>query len=374
MGRITLIFLLGITSLILAQEQGLLNPPAPEFEVEDSNGIKHKGLLRTPLIRIITSTGAVEVKSTALKRISPHSSEESHSAKDTVEIVDHQTIRGKIETPSLELLVNDQRITFAMNQFREAKSLVKKELGFWGIVLGLLTLTIMEIILGIDNVIFLAIIAGKLPLHQQPRARRLGLILALGTRLLLLFSLSFLLGLTKPILTLPEFNFLEDLEAREISLRDLILLGGGVFLIFKSVREIHEKVEHANHPPEKVSQVAATFGGVLLQIAILDVVFSLDSVITAVGMVNQLWVMVVAMLISMGVMLIFAGPISDFVAKRPTVKVLALAFLILIGVMLVAESLGQHLDKGYIYFAMSFAVVVEFINLKVGRKNLIAMN
>ncbi len=174
MGRITLIFLLGITSLILAQEQGLLNPPAPEFEVEDSNGIKHKGLLRTPLIRIITSTGAVEVKSTALKRISPHSSEESHSAKDTVEIVDHQTIRGKIETPSLELLVNDQRITFAMNQFREAKSLVKKELGFWGIVLGLLTLTIMEIILGIDNVIFLAIIAGKLPLHQQPRARRSG--------------------------------------------------------------------------------------------------------------------------------------------------------------------------------------------------------
>lgn len=374
MRRITFIFLLGITSLLLAQEQGLLSSPAPEFEVEDSNGVKHKGLLQTPLIRITTSTGAVEVKSTALKRISPYLSEDHHSAKDTLEIVDHQIIRGRIETPSLELLVNDQLIMFPMNQFREARSRVKKELGFWGIILGLLTLTVMEIILGIDNVIFLAIIAGKLPLHQQPRARRLGLILALGTRLLLLFSLSFLLGLTKPILTIPELNFLEDLEAREISLRDLILLGGGIFLIFKSVREIHEKVEHASHPPEKVSKVVVTFGGVLLQIAILDVVFSLDSVITAVGMVNQLWVMVVAMLIFMGVMLIFAGPISDFVVKRPTVKVLALAFLILIGVMLVAESLGQHLDKGYIYFAMTFAVVIEFINLKVGRKSATIVN
>jgi predicted tellurium resistance membrane protein TerC len=193
----------------------------------------------------------------------------------------------------------------------------------------------------------------------------------LGTRLLLLGSFSFLLGLTKPVFTLPELPMFHDLEAREVSMRDLILLVGGMFLIFKSVREMHEKIEHSEktEAEKKASAKKASFGAVLVQIAVIDIVFSLDSVITAVGMVEQLWVMVVAMLISMFVMMAFAGTISDFVARNPTLKVLALAFLILIGVMLVAESLGQHIDKGYIYFAMAFAVIVESINIKLGRKS-----
>ncbi len=366
MRRIAVIFSLGIVTLLFAQEQGLLKAPLPEFQIEDSDGVTHKGVLQTPLIRLSTTTGAIEVKADSLKRLTPHVGETAPS--DSAELPDHHIVRGKIETPSLDLLVEGQTKNFPISQIREAKSLVKKEMGFWALALGLLTLTIMEIVLGIDNVIFLAIVAGKLPPEQQPKARRIGLILALGTRLLLLFSLTWLLGLTKPLFVLPAFPFLEDLEAREISLRDLILGVGGLFLIYKSVKEIHEKVESASEDHNPKPKKAATFGSVLIQIAILDLVFSLDSVITAVGMVSNIWIMVTAMLLSMVVMLIFAGPISDFVAKRPTVKVLALAFLILIGVMLVAESLGQHLDKGYIYFAMTFAVVVEFVNQKVGRK------
>jgi predicted tellurium resistance membrane protein TerC len=227
----------------------------------------------------------------------------------------------------------------------------------------------MEIVLGIDNIIFLAIVAGKLPEAQQPKARRIGLFAALGTRILLLLSLSFLLGLTKPVFTIPDLPFFHDLEAREVSLRDLILLAGGLFLLYKSVKEMHEKLEAARSPHESAAKApkAATFGGVLLQIAVLDIVFSLDSVITAVGMVDQVWVMIVAMVIAMVVMMVFANSISDFVGRHPTIKVLALAFLILIGVLLVAESLGQHIDKGYIYFAMAFAVGIEMINMRIRR-------
>jgi predicted tellurium resistance membrane protein TerC len=233
---------------------------------------------------------------------------------------------------------------------------------------SLATLTLMEIVLGIDNIIFLAIVAGRLPEHQQARARRIGLGAALGTRLLLLFTLSILLGLTAPVFVLPDLPLLHDLEAREVSWRDIILFAGGLFLIGKSVFEIHEKLEHARSQHESGGQSApkqTTFLRAIVTIAILDIVFSLDSVITAVGMVDQLWVMVTAMVIAMIVMLIFAGPISRYVDRHPTIKLLALAFLILIGVLLVAESLGQHIDKGYIYFAMAFSVVMEMINLRL---------
>jgi predicted tellurium resistance membrane protein TerC len=240
---------------------------------------------------------------------------------------------------------------------------------------GLVTLTVMEIVLGIDNVIFLAIIVGRLPKEQQPRARKIGLGAALGTRLLLLFSLSFLLGLTKAVFTLPIPGMNPD--ARDISWRDIILLVGGGFLIVKSVMEMHHKLEESRNkshtggaakPSKPVS-----FAKIIVQIAIIDIVFSLDSVITAVGLVDTRWVMVVSMVIAMVVMLWFSGPISNFVDKYPTVKVLALSFLILIGVLLVAEGLGQHIDKGYVYFAMAFGVGVEMFNIFLQPKGVPAL-
>jgi predicted tellurium resistance membrane protein TerC len=227
--------------------------------------------------------------------------------------------------------------------------------------ISLLTLTALEIVLGIDNVIFISILAGKLPPDQQPKARKLGLMLALITRILLLFSITWLMKLTTDLFTLPILD-------EGISGKDLILLVGGLFLIGKSVVEIHEKLEgaegHAN--PAKG---AARFAAVIVQILVLDVVFSLDSVITAVGMVNNIWVMVTAVVIALGVMLAFAGAISDFVNRHPTLKMLALSFLILIGVTLVGESLGQHIPKGYIYFSMAFAFGVEMLNLKLRAKS-----
>jgi predicted tellurium resistance membrane protein TerC len=235
------------------------------------------------------------------------------------------------------------------------------------IVLPLVTLTAMEIVLGIDNIIFLAIVAGRLPERQQPRARRIGLAAAMITRLALLATLSFILGLTAPVFTLPQLPFLYDLEAREVSWRDVIMLLGGAFLIGKSTFEIHDKLEHAGH--DKASRKgSASFGLVLVQIAIIDIIFSLDSVITAVGMVESLWVMVTAVVISVGVMMLFAEPISRFVGRNPTLTMLALSFLILIGVLLVAEGFGQHINKGYVYFAMAFSVVVEFLNIRLRKK------
>jgi predicted tellurium resistance membrane protein TerC len=226
--------------------------------------------------------------------------------------------------------------------------------------ISLLTLTALEIVLGIDNVIFISILAGKLPPEQQPKARQLGLSLALITRIMLLFSITWLMKLTADLFTLPVLN-------EGISGKDLILLVGGLFLIGKSVVEIHEKLEgeegHANPAAGKTK-----FAGVIVQILILDIVFSLDSVITAVGMANNIWVMVTAVVIALGVMLAFAGAISDFVNRHPTLKMLALSFLILIGVTLVGESLGQHIPKGYIYFSMAFAFGVEMLNLKLRTK------
>jgi predicted tellurium resistance membrane protein TerC len=223
--------------------------------------------------------------------------------------------------------------------------------------ISLLTLTALEIVLGIDNVIFISILAGKLPTGQQGRARQLGLMLALVTRILLLLSLTWLMGLTRPLITLPLLD-------HGLSGRDLILLLGGLFLIGKSVVEVHEKLEgedgHATSGRKAVS-----FAGVVVQILLLDIVFSLDSVITAVGMANQIGVMIAAVVIALGVMLMFAGSISAYVERHPTLKMLALSFLILIGVTLVGESLGQHIPKGYIYFSMAFACGVEMLNLRL---------
>ena len=245
---------------------------------------------------------------------------------------------------------------------------------------ALATLTALEIVLGIDNIIFISILTGRLPAEQQPRGRTIGLGLAMGMRILLLLSLSWVMGLTDPLFSLPFLEGLDGLgeSARGhgggglgdlpsvISGRDLILLFGGAFLVFKSTREIHHKLEgDAEHTTEKAK--AVSFTSVLIQIAILDIVFSLDSVITAVGMADEIMVMIIAVVIAVGVMMIFATPISDFVHKHPTIKMLALAFLILIGVTLVAEGMNQHVSKGYIYSAMAFSLIVEFLNIRSKR-------
>jgi predicted tellurium resistance membrane protein TerC len=215
------------------------------------------------------------------------------------------------------------------------------------------TLTFLEIVLGVDNIIFISILSGKLPAHQQPQARRLGLLGAMFTRVLLLFSLAWMIRLTEPLFTIVGTN---------ISGRDLILILGGLFLIGKSTFEIHDKLEgEEGHASKKV---AASFVSVVTQIMLLDIVFSLDSVITAVGMVDELWVMVTAVIIAVGIMMISAEPISAFVHKHPTVKMLALSFLLLIGMSLLLEGFDHHIPKGYIYFAMGFSVFVEMINLR----------
>ncbi len=222
--------------------------------------------------------------------------------------------------------------------------------------IALATLASLEIVLGIDNVIFISILAGKLPAAQQRRARTVGLVAAMLTRIALLFSLVWIMKLTTPLFSV---------SGHSLSGRDLILLVGGLFLIGKSTHEIHEKLEgeegHAS------SGVGATFAGVILQILVLDVIFSLDSVITAIGMANDISIMVTAVVIAVGFMMCFAGIISNFVDRHPTLKMLALSFLILIGVTLVAEGFGQHVPKGYVYFAMAFSVGVEMLNLRLRR-------
>jgi predicted tellurium resistance membrane protein TerC len=220
--------------------------------------------------------------------------------------------------------------------------------------IALLTLTVLEVVLGIDNIVFISILAGKLPPQQQARARTFGLGLALITRVLLLLSIAWIMRLTAPLFTV---------LGQQISGRDLILLLGGVFLLWKSTHEIHERIEGASSD-ERSTRGAATMAGVLTQIALLDIVFSLDSVITAVGMADQIAVMIAAVLLAVGFMMFAAGAISAFVERHPTVKMLALSFLLLIGVTLVAEGLGQHFSKGYVYFAMAFSVMVEVLNLR----------
>jgi predicted tellurium resistance membrane protein TerC len=236
-------------------------------------------------------------------------------------------------------------------------------------LVALLTLTAMEIVLGIDNVLFIAIVAGRLPAGLQARARRLGLGLALSARLLLLLALSWLLGLTRPLFALSDLGVPPDWLSRaadEVSWRDLILVAGGLFLVGKSTFEIHGTVEGAGEGP--AAREGGGLGWALVQITVLDLVFSLDSVITAVGMARQLWVMVAAMVLAVGVMVACADAIGGFVRRHPTVKVLALSFLILIGVMLVAEGIDQQIQRGYIYFAMVFALVVELLNQRLRKR------
>ena len=266
-------------------------------------------------------------------------------------------------------------------------------------VFALLALTAMEIVLGIDNIVFITIVSGKLPVEQQPLARKLGLGLALATRLLLLFALFYVVhdkAFENPVFELTQIGVPESLvqkmsvgeavaahshvpaevqkeidlehfnEVNGVSWKDLILFLGGLFLVGKSVYEIHDEFGHSEE--YVVAPSKSLFVGVLIQIALLDIVFSLDSVITAVGMVEQLWVMVVAIILAVIVMLVFAEPVSRFVETHPTLKVLALSFLILIGVMLVAEGVGAHMDKGYIYFAMFFALIVEVLNIALRKK------
>jgi len=222
---------------------------------------------------------------------------------------------------------------------------------------ALATLTVMEIVLGIDNVIFISVLVQRLPPEARDRGRTIGLLLAMGMRILLLFSLTWLAGLTAPLFTLAGHGF---------SARDVILLVGGLFLIWKATTEIGEALE--GEPAHHEAPVPATLGKVLAQIVLLDIVFSLDSVLTAVGMANDLAVMVVAVILAVGVMLIASGPISAFVHGHPTVKMLALAFLLLIGASLVAEGVGLHVEKGYIYAAMGFSVGVEMLNLWARRR------
>jgi predicted tellurium resistance membrane protein TerC len=233
----------------------------------------------------------------------------------------------------------------------------------------LLTLTVMEVVLGIDNVVFLAILVSRLPPRQQDMARQLGLGLALGTRLLLLLALSWMLRLTQPLFSLSDLGLPAHCvtpETNQVSGRDLILLAGGLFLIFKGVQEIHDKLEGASD--KLAARGAGRFGWTLAQIAVLDVVFSLDSVITAIGMARQISVMVTAMVLAVGIMLVASGPISGFVHRHPTLRMLALSFLILIGVMLVAEGIEKNIERGYLYFAMLFALAVELLNLRVQAK------
>ncbi len=227
---------------------------------------------------------------------------------------------------------------------------------FVEIALALLALTTMEVVLGIDNIVFIAILSGKLPEKDRPKARRLGLIAALGMRIVMLLGIGWLLGLQATLFTV---------LGVEVSGKSMILALGGLFLLAKATHEIHGKLEGDTVEEKTAAKVHASMGMVIGQIALMDLIFSIDSVLTAVGMAEQLWVMITAVSISIGVMLIFANPISEFVERHPTVKMLALSFLLLIGMMLVAEGLGQHIPKGYIYFAMGFSLLVEMFNLRM---------
>lgn len=223
--------------------------------------------------------------------------------------------------------------------------------------IALITLTSLEVVLGIDNIVFISILAGKLPADQQGKARTVGLALAMLVRIGLLFSLTWIMRLTTPLFSV---------FGHEISGRDIILIGGGLFLLAKSTYEIHEKLE-GEEGQSSAGSALPSFASVIVQIILLDIVFSLDSVITAIGMVNEIWIMITAVVIAVAFMMVSAGLISNFVHQHPTVKMLALSFLLLIGVTLVAEGLGHHIPKGYIYFAMAFSVFVEMLNLRIRR-------
>ncbi|MEZ4333729.1 MAG: TerC family protein [Myxococcota bacterium] len=225
-------------------------------------------------------------------------------------------------------------------------------------LIALLTLSGLEIVLGIDNIVFISILVAKLPPADQPRVRRIGLVLAMGMRIVLLLAISWVMGLTKPLFAVLDHAFAG---------RDLILLLGGLFLVAKATWEIHDKLEGADHASADGAKARAAIGAVLLQIVMLDIVFSLDSVITAVGMARHIEIMIAAVVVAVGVMLVFAGAIGAFIERHPTMKILALSFLLLIGVVLMADGFGQHVSKGYIYFAMAFSLFVEILNIRIRR-------
>lgn len=225
------------------------------------------------------------------------------------------------------------------------------------IIISLLTLVLLEIVLGIDNIVFISILTGKLPVSMQEKARIIGLSLAMITRILLLLSLTMLMKLTYPLFVLFD---------NEISGKDLIVIWGGIFLLTKSTHEIHDKLE--GEEGEESYRIKSSFGAVIFQILLLDIVFSLDSVITAIGMANQIWVMITAVIVAVIFMLFLSGKINAFVNNHPTVKMLALSFLLLIGITLIAEGFDQHIPKGYIYFSMAFSLFVEMLNLRTRRK------
>jgi predicted tellurium resistance membrane protein TerC len=237
-----------------------------------------------------------------------------------------------------------------------------------GIWISLLTLTFLEIVLGIDNIIFISIIANKLPASQQPKARQLGLLLALCMRVMLLFAITWVMKLTTPVFTL---DFIPDpadsTKSLSISWKDLILIVGGIFLLFKSTLEIHHKLEKADKPQRNFK--AAAFGAILVQIVLIDIIFSIDSILTAVGLVDNIIIMILAVMISIVIMMIFAKSISLFINNHPSLQILALAFLIAIGILLIANGFHQYISKGYIYSALAFSLIVEFINIRVRKKS-----
>lgn len=345
------------------------DPGGVRVRVEKADGSVVEGTFRDPALKIATPYGPLDLAVARVRTVVVAA--DPGETNLIVELDDHTQLRGKPLFAAVTVYKADGSIERLAPPaaVRQITVLRPPAASVVGILIGLLTLSAMEVVLGIDNVIVLAIVAGRLPRAEQPRARRIGLAAALGTRILLLFSLTFLLGLTKPIFRIPIPGL--DPEARDVSWRDIILLAGGGFLIYKSVREMHQKIAEVRRPGrqgDKADAPAKAGGGLaktIVQIAVIDIVFSLDSVITAVGMVDTLWVMITAMVIAMLVMLGFAGPISDFVDRNPTIKMLALSFLILIGVLLVAEGMGQHIGKGYVYFAMAFAVVMELINMRL---------
>ncbi|CAN5565160.1 hypothetical protein BH11PLA2_BH11PLA2_05040 [soil metagenome] len=334
-------------------------PTGLTAKIEKSDGTHLTGTLVTPMLRIETEFGLVELNLNKSKTIDfVH---HDGTCNVIVELDNGNHLHGRLLTT--EVVLEGVREPLLCKDLRELKVIHPPDTSALALAFGLVTLTLMEIVLGVDNIIFLAIVAGRLPKEQQRQARRVGLVAALGTRLGLLFTLSFILGLTKPIFTIPIPGLNPD--AAEVSWRDVILIAGGLFLIVKSVREVHHKMEEtkAGTSASMKARKPAGFLKTIILIAMIDIVFSLDSVITAVGMVDSLMVMIIAMVLAMIVMLFFAETVSKFVDNYPTVKILALSFLILIGVMLVAEGLGQHIQKGYVYFAMAFAVLIEMINI-----------
>ncbi len=232
---------------------------------------------------------------------------------------------------------------------------------------SLLTLVFLEVVLGIDNIIFISIIANKLPVEQQAKARNIGLLLAMVFRVLLLLGITWIISLTQPLFSVPTFD--GSGQMLDISIKDLILIAGGLFLLAKSTTEIHHKLEGATLPEGASSQkVATALSGILVQIVLIDLVFSFDSILTAIGLVKEVLIMIIAVVVSIIIMMAYAGPVSRFINKHPTLQMLALSFLILIGVMLIIEGLHQHVNKGYIYFAIAFSLIVEVLNMRLRKK------